>query len=163
MTATVPHRVEIAAAPVGDEVGLITRGIAFAIDAIFVDLVAWLVGGVLAVIASLFGLPDGVTSVLIAVGAAAALLWVVGYFTVFWATTGQTFGNRIMQIRVRSAAADAPLGGWRAVARVFGALLSALTFFLGFALIVVEPRRRGLLDLIAGSVVVHARDGTRAS
>jgi uncharacterized RDD family membrane protein YckC len=161
VTATVPQRVEIDAAPAGGEVGLITRGIAFAIDVIFVDLVGWLVGGVLALVAALFDLPDGVTTVLVAAGAAAALLWVVGYFAVFWATTGQTFGNRIMNIRVRSAAADQPLGGWRALARVFGAVLSALIFFLGFALIVVEPRRRGLLDLIAGSVVVHTRDDVR--
>jgi uncharacterized RDD family membrane protein YckC len=149
--------VEVADTPAGGEVGLVTRGIAFAIDAIFVDLVGWIVGGALAVIVSLFDLPDDVQTVLIAVGAAAALLWVVGYFAVYWATTGQTLGNRVMQIRVRSAAADAPLGLRRALLRVVGAFLSALIFFLGFAMIVVDPHRRGLLDHIAGSVVVHTR------
>jgi hypothetical protein len=37
--------VEVADTPAGGEVGLVTRGIAFAIDAIFVDLVGWIVGG----------------------------------------------------------------------------------------------------------------------
>lgn len=158
MTATAPRRIEVADAPASGEVGLITRGIAFAIDAIFVDLVAWIVGGALAVIASMFDLPKDVQTVLIAVGAAAALLWIVGYFAVYWATTGQTLGNRIMQIRVRSADADAPLGLGRALLRVFGAFLSALIFFLGFAMIVVDPHRRGLLDHIAGTIVVHVPD-----
>jgi uncharacterized RDD family membrane protein YckC len=154
MTATYPRPAEVAAAPAGGEVGLVTRGIAFAIDAIFVDVVAWIVGGALAVVASLFDLPGDVKNVLIAVGAVVALFWVVGYFAVYWATTGQTLGNRIMKIRVRSASADAPLGPRRALLRVLGAFLSALIFFLGFAMIVVDPHRRGLLDHIAGSVVV---------
>ena len=158
MTATVPREIVVADTPAGGEVGLVTRGIAFTIDVVFVDVVAWIVGGAIAVIASLFELPHDVRTVLIAVGAAAALVWVVGYFAVFWATTGQTLGNRIMQIRVRSAAADAPLGLRRALLRVVGAFLSALIFFLGFAWIVVDPHRRGWLDHIAGSVVVHVPD-----
>jgi uncharacterized RDD family membrane protein YckC len=161
VTATAPRGLEVAAAPAGGEVGLVTRGIAFAIDAIFVDVVAWIVGGAIAVIVSLFELPDEVSTVLIAVGAAVALLWVIGYFAVFWATTGQTLGNRVMRIRVRSARTDAPLGLWRALLRVAGAILSALIFFLGFAMIVVDPRRRGLLDHIAGTVVVHVPDERR--
>jgi uncharacterized RDD family membrane protein YckC len=158
VTATVPREVVVADTPAGGEVGLITRAIAFTIDVLFVDVVAWIVGGALAVVASLFDLPDNVQTVLIAVGAAAALLWVVGYFAVYWASTGQTLGNRIMQIRVRSADADAPLGLGRALLRVLGAFLSALILFLGFAMIVVDPRRRGLLDYVAGSVVVHVPD-----
>jgi uncharacterized RDD family membrane protein YckC len=139
----------------GGEAGIITRAIAFAADAIIIDVVAWLVGGAAAVIVSLFDLPSGVTNVLLAVGAAVAALWVVGYFVVFWSTTGQTPGNRMMRIRVRAADADASLSLGHALLRVAGAILSALILFLGFAMIIVEPRRRGLLDLIAGSVVVY--------
>ena len=158
MTATVPREIVVADTPAGGEVGLVTRGIAFAIDVLFVDVIGWIVGGALALIASLFHLPHDVRTVLLAVGAAVAVVWVVGYFTVFWATTGQTLGNRIMRIRVRSFAADAPLGLGHALLRVLGAILSALIFFLGFAMIVVDPHRRGLLDHIAGSVVVNVPD-----
>jgi uncharacterized RDD family membrane protein YckC len=158
VTAIVPREIIVADTPAGGEVGLVTRGIAFAIDALFVDIVGWIVGGGLAVIASLFDLPKDVRTVLIAIGAAVAVVWVVGYFTVFWATTGQTLGNRVMKIRVRSFAADTPLGLWHALLRVGGAILSALIFFLGFAMIVVDPHRRGLLDHIAGSVVVNVPD-----
>jgi len=100
--------------------------------------------------------PDGVTNALVVVGAVAGAAWVVGYFVVFWSTTGQTPGNRLMEIRVRSVVADVPLSPGRAILRVLGGILSALLLFLGFALILVEPRRRGLHDLIAGSLVVYA-------
>jgi uncharacterized RDD family membrane protein YckC len=138
------------------EAGLVTRVLAFFADVVIIDVVAWLVGGIVAVVASLFDLPDAVTDVLLIAGAAAGVAWAVGYFIFFWSTTGQTPGNRLMEIRVRSGAADAPLTPGRAALRVLGAIVSALLLFLGFALILVEPRRRGLHDLIAGSVVVYA-------
>lgn len=154
MTATAHEEVAVPLAAAG-EAGLITRALAFAADAVVIDVVAWLVGGVAAVIVSLFNLPKDVTTVLVAIGAGIAVLWVVGYFVVFWSTTGQTPGNRLMRIRVRSASADESIGLGRAFLRVLGAILSALILFLGFALIVVDPRRRGLHDMIAGTIVVY--------
>ena len=39
-------------------------------------------------------------------GGALYVLWVVGYFVTFWATTGQTPGNRMLRIRVRAAGGE---------------------------------------------------------
>src|SRR3954453_15644997 len=83
-----------------DNRGLATRLLAFAADALIIDVAAWLVGGVVAVAASAFGFSDTAQTVLLAGGAVLGALWAAGYFIFFWSTTGQTPGNRVMRIRV---------------------------------------------------------------
>jgi uncharacterized RDD family membrane protein YckC len=138
-----------------ENAGLATRVLAFAADAAIIDVVGWLVGGVVAVAASAFGLSEAEQTVLLAAGAVAGALWAAGYFIFFWSTTGQTPGDRIMRIRVRRAQADEPLTAGRAIVRLLGAVLSALLLFVGFVLILFDARRRGLHDRLAGSVVVY--------
>ena len=78
----------------------------------------------------------------------------MGYFAVFWSTTGQTPGNRLMHIRVCDADDGTVLSLWRSVVR-FGALvLAALPLFAGFLPVLVDDRRRGVHDMLAGTVVV---------
>jgi uncharacterized RDD family membrane protein YckC len=135
--------------------GLATRIVAFVVDVLIIQGVAWTVGGVVAVTASMLGLSDAVDAVLLAVGAAVAALWAAGYFVFFWATTGQTPGNRLMQIRVQDAASGRPLPVGRAALRVPAALLSALLLFTGYLLILVDSQRRALHDRLLHSVVVY--------
>jgi uncharacterized RDD family membrane protein YckC len=142
-------------APATAYAGLATRVLAFAADAAIIDIAAWLVGGVVAVAASAFGLSDTVQAVLLAAGAVLGALWAAGYFVFFWSTTGQTPGDRIMRIRVIADDADQPLTVKRSLVRLVGAVLSALILFLGYALILVDARRRGLHDRMAHSVVVY--------
>ena len=154
MTVVVRVPGEPLAAP-GEYAGLATRVIAFAADAIIIDLVVWLVGGIVAVSASALGVTQTVQTLLLAGGAVIALLWATGYFVFFWATTGQTPGDRIMRIRVRRASEDRPLTIRRSIVRFFGAILAALPLFLGYAMILFDDRRRGLHDRMAHSVVVY--------
>jgi uncharacterized RDD family membrane protein YckC len=117
--------------------------------------VVWLVGGIVAVSASALGVKQTVQTLLLAGGAVIALLWATGYFVFFWATTGQTPGDRIMRIRVRQAAEDRPLSVGRSIVRFFGAILAALPLFLGYAMILFDAQRRGLHDRMARSIVVY--------
>jgi uncharacterized RDD family membrane protein YckC len=142
-------------APPTENAGLATRVLAFAVDALIIDVAGWAVGGVVAVAASAFGLSDTVQSVLVAGGAVLAVLWAAGYFIFFWSTTGQTPGDRVMRIRVRDGREDRPLTVGRAVVRLLGAVLSALLLFLGYVMILFDPRRRGLHDRMANSIVVY--------
>jgi uncharacterized RDD family membrane protein YckC len=142
-------------APVTVNAGLVTRVLAFAADALIIDVVGWLVGGIVAVAASAFGLSDTAQSLLLAGGAVLAGLWAAGYFLFFWSTTGQTPGDRVMRIRVRDDREDRPLTLGRAVVRLVGAVLSALLLFLGYVMILFDPRRQGLHDHMAHSVVVY--------
>jgi uncharacterized RDD family membrane protein YckC len=135
--------------------GLVTRAIAFAIDAAIVDLIALLVGVTVGLALSILPIGDTATVVLVAAGGAAFLVWTLAYFAVFWSTTGQTPGSRLMQIRVLGEDGER-LKPRRAVLR-FGALvLAALPLFAGFLTILVDARRRGLHDMLARTVVVRA-------
>src|SRR4051794_34340862 len=137
-----------AAAPVSyeatTEAGLATRLLAFAADALVINGVAWFVGVVVALGLSLITVPDDVRAVLVATGAALALLWSAAYFAFFWSASGQTPGNRVMRIRVVDAVAGEPIAMRRAVLRVLALPLSVLPFGAGVLMILVDPRRRAL-------------------
>ena len=134
--------------------GLVTRTLAFAADVVVIDVAAWLVGGVVAIAASLFDLPHAVRSVLVVAGIVAGCLWTIGYFIAFWSTSGQTPGNRLMRIRVQDEATGEAISTLRAAARLAGLVLAVLLVFVGVLWILVDERRRGLHDRLAGTVVV---------
>jgi uncharacterized RDD family membrane protein YckC len=140
-------------------VGIVTRAIAFAVDAAVIQLVAIAVGGTFALILSVLSLPDKFDGVLVVVGSVAYGLWLVGYFVVFWSATGQTPGDRLLQIRVcRAVDGMAPSAG-AALLRFGGLIVAALPLFAGFLPILFDDRRRGVQDMIARTVVVAAPPG----
>lgn len=161
VTIAPPLEGEIPAEPLSDEapqyVGLATRVIAFLIDAIIIDLVAVVVAAAGALIVSFFHTPHEVQTILKLIAAGLAILWAAGYFVAFWSATGQTPGNRVMQIRVVTANGERIKPG-RGVVRVVGLVLGALPLFAGYAPIVFDRRRRGFQDWLAGTVVVDAPD-----
>jgi uncharacterized RDD family membrane protein YckC len=136
-------------------IGLITRAVALVIDAALITLIAIVVEFGVALIVSVFHLPKDVKQVLVAVGAAAYILWTIGYFVTFWCTTGETIGDRLMRIRVIAADGGRVKPKW-ALVRCVGAVLSALPLFAGYLLILFDRRRRGLLDILARTVVVES-------
>jgi uncharacterized RDD family membrane protein YckC len=135
--------------------GLVTRAIAFAIDAAIVDVIGLLVGVTFGLALSILPIGHSATVALIAFGGVAFVVWSVAYFMVFWSTTGQTPGSRVMQIRVCGEDGDA-IKPRRALLRLGALVLAALPLFAGFLPIVVDARRRGLHDMIARTVVVRA-------
>jgi uncharacterized RDD family membrane protein YckC len=150
----------VAAEPVASEtsqryVGLITRALAFAIDAGIINAVAIVTAAVVSLTFSVVTVPDDVQVVVAAAGGVVYLLWTVGYFVTFWATTGQTPGSRVLRIRVIPASGER-LPPRRAVVRFIGLTLAAIPLFAGFLPILVDDRRRGLHDMLARTVVVDA-------
>ena len=144
--------------------GLVTRGIAFAIDAAIIDLVAIVVAGGVALALSVLSVPtDSVDTLLAVVAGALFLGWTVGYFVTFWSTTGQTPGSRLMRITVRSAKDGSVLSPRRAALRFAGLVLAAIPLLAGFLPILFDERRRGLQDMLAGTVVVEAPELSRGS
>ena len=136
-------------------VGLATRAVAGALDAAIINVAAVVVAVGVSLIVSVLHLPKDVRTALLAVGGAAYIIWIVGYFTFFWATTGQTPGNRIMQFRV--VGTDGKLiKPRRAFVRMIGVVLAAIPLLAGYVMIPFNSRRRGLQDLIARTVVVEA-------
>ncbi len=139
-----------------DYQGLVTRAIAFAIDAAIINLIALVVGVGVGLALSILSISDTAQTVLLACGGAAFVVWTVAYFAVFWSTTGQTPGNRLMRIRVCGAEDRAVLSLRRSLVRFGALLLAALPLFAGFLTVLVDDRRRGLHDMLAGTVVVGA-------
>ncbi len=136
-------------------VGLITRGIAFALDAAVINGVAVAISVGVALILSVFPLPHRQKTLFEVIGGVVYVLWWIAYFATFWSTTGQTLGARVMQFRVVTATGgNLKLG--RALVRCVGLVLAALPLFTGYLLIPFDNERRGLQDLIAGTVVVEA-------
>jgi uncharacterized RDD family membrane protein YckC len=135
--------------------GLATRVIAFTVDAALIDLVAIVVGIGASLILAVLHLPKKLDALLIVIGGVAYVLWVVGYFVVFWSSTGQTPGARLMQIRLVTVDGDT-LKPRRAVVRFVGLILGALPLFLGYVRILFDSRRRGFPDRFARTLVIEA-------
>ncbi len=136
-------------------IGLATRAIAAAIDAALINAVVVIVGVGVSLIASLIFIPSWLRTVSLAIGAAAYVAWVVGYFVLFWSSTGQTPGDRMMMFRVVMTNGDR-LRLRRALLRCATTVLAALPLFAGFLLILFDGRRRALNDVLAGTVVIDA-------
>jgi uncharacterized RDD family membrane protein YckC len=134
--------------------GLVTRTIAFAIDAAVINLVAAAVGAAVGLAISILDLPNGVETAMITVGGVAYFVWTVAYFVTCWSTTGQTPGDRLLHIQVCDADDGRVLRPVRAFLRLVFLTLAALPLFAGFLPILVDDRRRGLHDMLAGTVVV---------
>ena len=97
---------------------------------------------------------DEFNTVMAVLGGVVYVLWLVGYFVVFWSTTGQTPGNRLLEIRVCRASDGGPIRPATALLRFVALLLAALPLFAGFVPILLDERSRGMHDMLAGSVVV---------
>ena len=136
--------------------GLVTRAIAFAVDAAAINVGAFAVAGIVALALSVLSVPDWLEAVLFAVAGVLFVLWTIGYFATFWSTTGQTPGARLMRIRVSRADTGEPIGFGRAVLRLVYLTLAAIPLLAGFLPILFDERRRGLHDMLAGTVVVSA-------
>lgn len=149
------HGAAAPAAPPPAYAGLVTRAIAFAVDALIVNLTGVLVGVLVGLALSILDTPEQTDKLLLAIGGVLFLAWSIAYFIAFWSTTGQTPGNVLMRIRVRRSESDEPLGLRLALVRLVGLWLAAIPLLLGFLPILLHDRRRGLHDFLSASVVVH--------
>jgi len=135
--------------------GFVTRALAFALDAVVINVVAITVGVVVGLGLSILNVPDGVVKALAVVGGAVYVVWSIAYFVTFWSTTGQTPGSRLMRIRVRPTHGVGALKPRRACLRLIGLTLAAIPLCAGFVPILLNDRRRGFQDWLARTVVVY--------
>lgn len=79
------------------------------------------------------------------------------YFPFFWARGGATPGMKVAGIRVVNDRDGTRVGWSAALLRLVGWWVSGVVFYLGFVWILVDSRRRGWHDLIAGTCVISTR------
>jgi uncharacterized RDD family membrane protein YckC len=137
--------------------GIATRALALATDAALTIVIFMSVVGVAALVASLVGglRPAWLVGALLGSG---WMLIVGTYFVLFWSAAGQTPAMRLLHLRVRGPGGDPPSLG-RSLVRLVGLVLAIVPMFAGFIPVLFTERRRGLPDLLAGTVVVY--DDTR--
>ncbi|HEX6140686.1 MAG TPA: RDD family protein [Candidatus Limnocylindria bacterium] len=136
------------------------RLVAYLIDVVIV------IGAVIAVVvawALLAAASGGIGADYLSGGAAGGLVFVlaiaiplitIGYFPWFWARSGATPGMRSQGLKVVRDADGGPISTGQALLRLIGYWISGAVFYLGYIWILVDKRRRGWHDLIAGTVVI---------
>jgi uncharacterized RDD family membrane protein YckC len=135
---------------VGRPAGFWIRVVAYVIDAVIVGIVnfVWTFLVTLAAGGNITGAPVVLVDLI-------DTLVAIAYFSYFWSSRGQTIGMMATNLRVtRSDGSPLTLG--RAIGRVFALYLSFLILFIGVIMVAFTERKRGLHDMIADTVVVHA-------
>jgi len=134
-----------------DRAGAISRGLAMAIDGVFVNLTFTAFVALITLVANAFGgSGEGGGSLAIAVGSTAWLSFGAIYLVGFWSLAGQTPGMRFAGIRLEER-----LSLRRSLERLIGLGLAVLAFGLGFLGIVFGAQRRAWDDRLCGTGVVH--------
>jgi uncharacterized RDD family membrane protein YckC len=131
--------------------GLATRGIALVTDVLLAHLVFLLAGAMIGLVSGMIGTlrPQWVVGLIAGFG---WLIVLVGYFVLFWSSTGQTPGMRIFKLRVLHGTEPPPV--WRSLIRLVGLVLAIIPCFAGFVPVVFDKEKRALQDYMAGTVVV---------
>lgn len=145
-----------ASAP-GRFAGVAGRGTALVVDALAIVAVSFVVGTAAGLVAWLVGgfRPHWLAGLLL--GIADAVI-AAGYFTLFWATAGQTPGMRLLHVRVHTQHVGGRVTFGRALVRTIGLFLAAVPCFLGFVPALFDRRGRALPDYLAGTVVLSDDD-----
>jgi uncharacterized RDD family membrane protein YckC len=78
----------------------------------------------------------------------------LAYFPYFWKTRGQTPGMRAFQLYVVRDRDGGPISTGQAILRLIGYWIDGVVLYLGFIWILIDSRKRGWHDLIAGTVVI---------
>src|SRR3954470_16011470 len=111
--------------------GIVTRGLAFVVDAAIVNGIALLAAAATLLIMSVLPGSQRLHGLAVIIAGAVFILWCVTYWATFWATTGQTPGDRIMRVRV-TRSDGSRLHVARALLRVGATALAALPLLAGF-------------------------------
>ena len=78
----------------------------------------------------------------------------IGYWPWFWMRGGQTPGMKPFGLFVVDDRTGGPVSGGAAALRYLGYIINGIALYIGFAWVLVDKRRRGWHDLIAGTVVI---------
>jgi uncharacterized RDD family membrane protein YckC len=144
----------------GRYAGFVTRLVAFVVDRTLISLVLVLTVQAIQFVLDAFrinqllGFGDISWQLATGVGVGAYLVVTVIYDLSFWMLAGQTPGRGLMGVRiVRADGQRLRLGN--AIRRELAYVLSAV-LFLGYLWILLDNRRQGWHDKLAGTIVVYS-------
>ncbi len=141
----------------GEYAGFITRLLAFVVDALIVTVSIGIVTEVATFLSDFFRSSEWAQAFITLVTLTVSLLVYIAYYVGLWVFAGQTLGKALMGLRVVSVDGDR-VHIRQAFIRLAGYWLSALLFFLGYLISLVDDQRRCLHDRLAGTLVVYSRN-----
>jgi uncharacterized RDD family membrane protein YckC len=149
---------QLSAALDGRVAGFVTRLMAYLLDlVVLVALIAlggWLFVLVDDFIQSFF--PEEVDLISLSVLFAALIpILMILYYVGFWSLTGRTPGKWVLGLRVVGSDGEPPRLG-RSFIRLFGYVVSALAFWMGYLWVLVDNDRQAWHDHMARTWVVYA-------
>jgi uncharacterized RDD family membrane protein YckC len=164
MTGPPPATWEAPEAPGGPAPGIKFAGHGSRLAAYLIDAAIQIAVGIaVSFIVTLLFLGGAGSSSGGAIAILAAVIGILGYivfglvyFPWFWSRGGQTPGMKVTEIRVVRDLDGGPVSGGSAVLRLVGYWINSIALYIGFAWILVDNRRRGWHDLLAGTCVVEA-------
>lgn len=133
--------------------GLAGRSVALLVDLALTNVILLTLAALLGVVGWLLGIsfPGVVLGTLAGTG---WMLFLAGYFALFWSTAGQTPGMRVIRARVQGRDGLPPRVR-TSLLRFAAALLALAPLGAGLVPVLYDSRRRALHDFIAGTVVVR--------
>ena len=144
----------------GQYAGVVTRKLGFIVNQLILAAILTLLGLTVNLVLDLFPINEwlglGELSSLIVVIIAAVLSLSINlvYNVGFWLLAGQTPGQSVLGVRVVRVNGER-ITFWPAVRRWLGYYVSAI-LFLGFLWVLVDNKRQGFHDKMAGTVVIYA-------
>ncbi len=81
------------------------------------------------------------------------------YYPVTWAWLGETIGHRILGMEIRRVEDGQRPSVGQVIIRYIGFIISEIIIFIGFIIAAFDPRKQGLHDKIANTVVVRKATG----
>jgi len=143
----------------GQYAGFVSRLLAYGTDIaiIMVMLVVfgWLVDTVTRLFPPMILNPEGLLQV--ALAGVVIVITAGFYYIFFWTLMGQTPGKMLLGVKIVSLDGSR-LTFWQALRRCIGYYLSALALYAGYWWVLIDNRRQGWHDKLAGTVVVYAWD-----
>lgn len=144
----------------GQYAGFVTRLVAFALDRLILTVILTTMAAVVTFLYESFNVnqwfgTDQLAQVLVtALAIVTGIVIILSYDIGFWLLAGQTPGKRAMGVRVVRTDGQRMTFG-NAVRREIGYWISAI-LFLGFLWAIVDNRRQGVHDKLAGTLVLYS-------
>ena len=118
----------------------------------WIRFVAWLIDAIILTI------PNIIIGLVVESPGSILLQFAIGivYTIGFWTAEGATPGKMAMGLRITTVQGE-PVDFGKAVLRYIGYFVSGITLGIGYLMIAFTREKRGLHDLIAGTVVIKTR------
>ena len=144
----------------GHYAGFVSRLLAYAIDLGIIVILLIFGGWLWQTVSSFFqfGFFADASSLFFAfIAGISAILTSAVYYIFFWVLAGQTPGKLLLGIRIVGLDSDR-ITFWQALRRYVGYYLSALALYAGYWWVLIDNRRQGWHDKLAGTYVIYVWD-----